>query len=93
MGHLNLGVITKVDLIQGRPNSWAQITIKSISFHLSLTLMFFTQLVHELGVPPSLSFQDVLTLNNPTLFPRPALALILVFPSSLRLKYMRLRNQ
>ncbi len=42
----------------------------------------FTQLIHELGVPPSLSFQDVLTLDNPTLFPHPALALILVFPTS-----------
>lgn len=42
----------------------------------------FTQLAHELGVPPSLSFQDVLTLDDPTLFPRPALALILIFPTS-----------
>ena len=42
----------------------------------------FTQLIHELGVSANLSFQDVLTLDEPALFPRPALALILIFPTS-----------
>ena len=42
----------------------------------------FTQLTHELGVSPTLRFQDVLTLDEPALFPRPALALILIFPTS-----------
>jgi len=42
----------------------------------------FTQLIHDLGVSPDLSFQDVLTLDDSALFPRPALALILIFPTS-----------
>jgi ubiquitin carboxyl-terminal hydrolase L3 len=42
----------------------------------------FTQLIHDLGVSANLSFQDVLTLDEPGLFPRPALALILIFPTS-----------
>jgi ubiquitin carboxyl-terminal hydrolase L3 len=42
----------------------------------------FTQLIHDLGVSPTLSFKDVLTLDEPALFPRPALALILIFPTS-----------
>lgn len=45
----------------------------------------FTQLIHQLGVSPSLAFQDVLSINDPDLLafiPRPALALILVFPTS-----------
>lgn len=43
----------------------------------------FTELVHALGV--SLSFQDVLSLDDPDLLsfiPRPAYALILVFPTT-----------
>lgn len=45
----------------------------------------FTQLIHQLGVFPSLAFQDVLSINDPDLLafiPRPPLALILVFPTS-----------
>lgn len=47
--------------------------------------VLFTQLIHQLGVSPSLAFQDVLSINDPNLLafiPRPALALILVFPTS-----------
>lgn len=45
----------------------------------------FTQLIHRLGVSPSLVFQDVLSINDPDLLAfvaRPALALVLVFPTS-----------
>jgi ubiquitin carboxyl-terminal hydrolase L3 len=42
----------------------------------------FTQLIHDLGVSPKLSFQDVLTLDEPAMFPRPALALVLIFPAA-----------
>ncbi|OCL13170.1 ubiquitin carboxyl-terminal hydrolase [Glonium stellatum] len=45
----------------------------------------FTELIHELGVLPSLSFQDVLSLDDPELLgfvARPAFALILVFPTT-----------
>ena len=42
----------------------------------------FTQLIHRLGVSTSLNFQDVLTIDEPDLLPRPALALIFVFPTS-----------
>ena len=41
----------------------------------------FTQLSHNLGASSSLRFQDVLSLEEPALFPRPALALILIFPT------------
>ena len=42
-----------------------------------------SHLVHQLGIPPHLSFHDVYSLNEPSLLaflPRPALALLLVFP-------------
>ena len=42
-----------------------------------------TSLVHELGLSPTLQFHDVYSLNEPSLLaflPRPALALLLVFP-------------
>lgn len=45
----------------------------------------FTQLVHKLGVSQSLAFVDVLSIDDPDLLafiPRPALALVLVFPTS-----------
>ena len=42
----------------------------------------FTELIHKLGVSPNLRFQDVLSLEDPDLLPHPALALILIFPTS-----------
>ncbi|CAO2649684.1 Nn.00g009760.m01.CDS01 [Neocucurbitaria sp. VM-36] len=45
----------------------------------------FTELIHKLGLSTSLSFQDVLSLDDPELLgflPRPAHALILVFPTT-----------
>lgn len=45
----------------------------------------FTQLIHKLGVSSSLAFHDVLSIDDPDLLaftPRPALALVLVFPTS-----------
>ena len=45
----------------------------------------FTQLIHQLGISTSLAFQDVLSLSDPDLLafiPRPAFALILVFPTT-----------
>lgn len=41
----------------------------------------FTQLIHSLGASPALHFEDVLSLNEPSLLPHPALALILTFPT------------
>ena len=45
----------------------------------------FTELIHGLGISSSLSFQDVLSLDDPELLgflPRPVHALILVFPTT-----------
>ena len=45
----------------------------------------FTELAHELGLFTSLVFEDVLSLDDPELLgflPRPAFALILVFPTT-----------
>ncbi|TFK37307.1 ubiquitin C-terminal hydrolase L3 [Crucibulum laeve] len=45
----------------------------------------FTQLIHRLGVSKNLVFQDVYSLDDPDLLsfiPRPALALVLVFPTA-----------
>jgi ubiquitin carboxyl-terminal hydrolase L3 len=45
----------------------------------------FTELIHKLGIEQSLSFQDVLSLDDPELLsflPRPVHALILVFPTT-----------
>lgn len=44
----------------------------------------FTKLVHRLGLSTSLQFHDVLSLDDPdllALIPRPAFALVLVFPT------------
>lgn len=45
----------------------------------------FTHLIHKLGVSSTVAFHDVLSIDDPDLLafiPRPALALILVFPTS-----------
>ncbi len=45
----------------------------------------FTQLIHQLGFSSSFAFHDVLSVDDPdllALIPRPVLALILVFPTS-----------
>lgn len=45
----------------------------------------FTELAHGLGLSPELEFHDVFSLDEPdllSLIPRPALALVLVFPTS-----------
>ncbi|KAG8955446.1 ubiquitinyl hydrolase 1 [Tulasnella sp. 424] len=45
----------------------------------------FTELAHQLGLPKSLAFTDVLSLDEPDLLaiiPRPVLAFVLVFPTS-----------
>ncbi|OAQ57854.1 ubiquitin c-terminal hydrolase l3 [Purpureocillium lilacinum] len=44
----------------------------------------FTKLIHSLGSPPSLVFEDVISLDEPNLLPHPALALILVLPTTER---------
>ena len=45
----------------------------------------FTDLIHKLGVSPELAFYDVFSIDDPELLaftPRPALALVLVLPTS-----------
>jgi ubiquitin carboxyl-terminal hydrolase L3 len=42
----------------------------------------FTKLSHELGVAETLSFVEVWSLNEIEHLPRPALALVLIFPTS-----------
>jgi len=42
----------------------------------------FNTLIYLLGSPPSLAFQDVLSLDEPELLPHHVLALILVFPTT-----------
>lgn len=45
----------------------------------------FTELIHKLGLPDSFCFQDVLSLDDTellALLPRPAYALVLVFPTT-----------
>lgn len=41
----------------------------------------FTNLIHALGAPPSLVFEEIFSLDEPELLPHPAHALILVFPT------------
>jgi ubiquitin carboxyl-terminal hydrolase L3 len=42
----------------------------------------FNNLIHLLGSTDDLSFQDVISLDEPSLLPRPAIAMILVFPTT-----------
>jgi ubiquitin carboxyl-terminal hydrolase L3 len=47
--------------------------------------VLFTHLINQIGVSPILAFHDVLSVDDPELLaitPRPALALVLVFPTS-----------
>lgn len=44
----------------------------------------FNQLLRSLGVLPDVAFEDIFTLDEPDLLPRPALAVILVFPTTER---------
>ncbi|KAK7928654.1 hypothetical protein PG985_005652 [Apiospora marii] len=49
---------------------------------LESTPEIFNQLIISLGARPCLSFEDVLSITEPSLFPHPAIALILVFPTT-----------
>lgn len=51
-------------------------------FPLESNPFIFSQLIHSLGVSQDLTFQDILSLDDPDLLPHPALALVLVFPTS-----------
>lgn len=45
----------------------------------------FTELIHELGVSHDLTFQDIVSIDDPeliSLLPRPVYALVLIFPTS-----------
>jgi ubiquitin carboxyl-terminal hydrolase L3 len=42
----------------------------------------FDSLIHGLGASPNLTFQEVYTLDEPDQLPHPALALILILPTS-----------
>ena len=42
----------------------------------------FSQLIHRLGASPRLVFRDVVSLDDPDSLPYPALAFLLVFPTS-----------
>jgi ubiquitin carboxyl-terminal hydrolase L3 len=42
----------------------------------------FTDLIHDLGVSAALKFQDVFSFDEPAFFPHPAIALILIYPTS-----------
>jgi len=42
----------------------------------------FNELIHRLGASKNLRFEDVYTLDDPHLLPRPALAAILVIPTT-----------
>ena len=59
----------------------------SYDFNISLenNPEVMTSLIHELGLSPALSFHDVFSIDEPELLafiPRPANALLLVFPVS-----------
>ncbi|KAH8742427.1 hypothetical protein F5883DRAFT_349407, partial [Diaporthe sp. PMI_573] len=51
---------------------------------LESNLDVFNRLIRFLGSSHYLEFQDVVSLDDPNLLPRPALALILVFPTTER---------
>lgn len=54
-----------------------------------------TSLTHTLGLSPSLSFHDVFSIDDPSLLsfiPRPALALLLVFPVSKTYEEFRVKE-
>ncbi len=56
----------------------------------------FTKLIHELGVSPSLAFHDVLSIDDSeflAFIPRPALALILVFPTSAKYEEYKAKEE
>ena len=42
----------------------------------------FTQLIHNLGVNSALHFEDIWTLDEPTLLPTSALSIVLILPTS-----------
>jgi hypothetical protein len=42
----------------------------------------FTELIHRLGAVQDAAFEDVLALDEPEFFPHPALALVLVLPTT-----------
>lgn len=52
-------------------------------------------LVHKLGLSPTLSFHDVFSIEDPDLLsfiPRPAAALLLVFPVSKSYEQLRMKE-
>ena len=51
-------------------------------FPLESNPAVFNRLIHSLGSPRCLEFQDILSLDDPDLLPHPALALILIFPTT-----------
>jgi ubiquitin carboxyl-terminal hydrolase L3 len=54
-----------------------------------------SNLVHKLGLSPSLSFHDVFSISDPELLafvPRPAAALLLVFPVSKSYETFRMQD-
>ncbi len=42
----------------------------------------FNEFIHHLGASGELAFEDVFTLDEPELLPRPTLAVILIFPTT-----------
>lgn len=49
----------------------------------------FTHLIHALGAPQSLCFEEVFSLDEPDFLPHPAHALILVFPTDENYEYRK----
>ncbi|KAM7193078.1 putative ubiquitin carboxyl-terminal hydrolase 1 [Naviculisporaceae sp. PSN 640] len=44
----------------------------------------FNQLLRALGISPDIVFEDIFTLDEPDFLPRPALAVVLIFPTTER---------